>query len=124
MLIEELESLVAQTQHGLYRLQQIEIQSPELRYLLMDIESMAHLGSYYAHKIRGAMNLALYRETGNTAYQDLSLSSLVKALTSWKKYGELASQQYLPQQYSRTRYSDWKAIENEVAADIEIAGKK
>ena len=90
----------------------------------MDIESMAHLGSYYAHKISGAMNLAIYRETGDTAYQDLSLSNLVKALASWKKYGDLASQQYIPQRYSRTRYSDWKAIENEVVTDIEIAGRK
>jgi hypothetical protein len=124
MVIEELESLVAQTRHGLYRLQQIEIHSNELNYLLMDIESMAHLGSYYAHKISGAMNLAIYRETGDAAYQDLSLSNLVKALASWKKYGDLASQQYIPQRYSRTRYSDWKAIENEVVTDIEIAGRK
>ena len=124
MVIEELESLVAQTQHGLYRLQQSHIQSSELNYLLMDIESMAHLGSYYAHKISGAMNLAIYRETKDPAYQDLALSELVKALASWKKYANLASQQYIPQRYSRTRYSDWKAIETEVVTDIEIAGRK
>ena len=35
----------------------------ELKIVLNDIKTMALLGQYYAYKIAGATNLALYRET-------------------------------------------------------------
>jgi hypothetical protein len=38
--------------------------SRELRLTLGDYEAMAHLGNYYAPKILGATQLALYDSTG------------------------------------------------------------
>ena len=40
------------------------VKNKELRLTLGDYEAMAHLGNYYAEKILGAAQLALYDATG------------------------------------------------------------
>ena len=54
-IIENLELLSKQTLEGLDYLKSREIKSAELNYLLLDIETMAQLGNYYAKKISGAI---------------------------------------------------------------------
>ena len=56
----------------------------ELRVTLHDIKTMALLGKYYAYKINGATNLALYRETGETDYQTEAISQLKEAFEQRK----------------------------------------
>jgi hypothetical protein len=112
---------------GVTRLRAGGTGSVELEHVLADIEIMAHLGLYYAWKISGALALALFRETHMDAYRQQAVGKLTMALREWKIYGGLASGQYLPQNFARTRSSDFKALEKEVRQDIEIAreaGKK
>lgn len=94
----------------------------ELNFTLHDIQTMALLGEYYALKIKGATNLALYRETKEKKYQDKAVSILTEALEFWEKYTELALQQNInPLWTNRVGYVDWQKITEWVENDINIA---
>lgn len=93
----------------------------ELYQTLRDLEAMAHLGHYYAEKIRGAVDLAFYRETKEKQHQEQSVQHLEKAAEHWKNYADTASALYKPQLLARTRVLDWYALLEEVKKDVEIA---
>jgi hypothetical protein len=94
----------------------------ELEFTLHDIHSMALLGKYYAFKISGSAQLALYRETNDKKYQELAVLELEKALTAWKNYTKNALQQNVnPLWTNRVGYVDWVKITDWVADDIKIA---
>lgn len=94
----------------------------ELKVTLHDIHTMALLGKYYAFKISGATQLALFRETGNKKYRELAISEFEKALSAWKNYTETALQQNInPLWTNRVGYVDWVKITEWVADDIKIA---
>jgi len=94
----------------------------ELKATLLDIRTMALLGKYYAYKIEGATNLALYRETKDTKYQDKAIARLTEALETWKIYTASASEQYKnPLWTNRVGYVDWVKITRWVEDDVEIA---
>ncbi|NND31537.1 MAG: carbohydrate-binding family 6 protein [Saprospiraceae bacterium] len=94
----------------------------ELKVTLHDIKTMALLGKYYGHKIKGSAHLALYRETGEQEHQDASILELTKALEFWEKYTEAALAQNInPLWTNRVGYVDWKKIGEWVAYDIELA---
>ena len=94
----------------------------ELKVTLHDIQTMALLGKYYAHKINGSANLALFREIKDKKYQDEAVAQLTQALEFWKKYTETALQQNInPLWTNRVGYVDWLKITEWVAQDIEIA---
>jgi len=96
--------------------------SRELRKTLTDIRCMAYLGKYYGHKIRGATELALYRECKEKAYQDRAIKELTKAAEYWKLYMETAMKQYKnPLWTNRVGHVDWKALHKEVLNDVDIA---
>jgi hypothetical protein len=46
---------------------------------------MAHLGNYYAAKIRGGCELALFDKTGEARQQAAAVWQLETALSRWKK---------------------------------------
>jgi hypothetical protein len=95
---------------------------PELRQTLADISAMALLGKYYAAKIRGATELALFRTTGKAAHQETSVSHLSKAKDYWTRYVEVVASNYKnPMWTNRVGTVDWKELSAEVARDIEIA---
>jgi hypothetical protein len=95
---------------------------PELSALLSDIRSMALLGKYYAAKIRGATELALYRRTGSSPHQERAIAELTSAQTQWLQYTRLAASKYKnPLWTNRVGQVDWKELNAEVAKDIEIA---
>ncbi len=99
-------------------------ENQELKYTLQDIRTMASLGNYYAYKISGSTNLALYRETKDKTYQDAAISDLENALEAWKIYVDNALQQNVnPLWTNRVGYVDWVKITEWVAEDIEIATK-
>lgn len=94
----------------------------ELQATLADIRTMALLGKYYAYKIDGATNLALYRNTKDKQYQDDAVEQLTIALEVWKKYTASASEQYInPLWTNRVGYVDWEKLTQWAAGDIEIA---
>ncbi|MGB6152247.1 MAG: hypothetical protein WBG48_09660 [Pricia sp.] len=97
----------------------------ELQATLNDIETVAYLGKYYAHKIAGSTQVAMYRATKDTLYQKKAITELTKALEFWKKYTEQTSEQNKnPLWTNRVGHVDWEEITVEVAKDIEIARQK
>ncbi len=96
----------------------------ELKVTLNDIRTMALLGKYYADKIAGSTNVALYRQTKDKKYQEAAVEQLTQALGAWKKYTETALQQNInPIWTNRVGYVDWLKITEWVEHDIEIAGQ-
>jgi hypothetical protein len=93
----------------------------ELRLMLGDIAAMSRLGKYYAAKIEGALNLALFEKTGEAEHQQSALASLEQALQHWHDYVAIATAQYKPQILTRLGMVDFKAITENVKADIGIA---
>jgi hypothetical protein len=94
----------------------------ELAYTLHDIRTMANLGKYYACKIAGSTQLALYRETKDKIYQGKAVTELEEALKYWKIYTETAMDQNInPIWTNRVGYVDWVKITDWVKRDIEIA---
>ena len=93
----------------------------ELRLTIGDLKAMAHLGDYYAEKILGAVELALFEKTGKLEQQAAAVKHLEAALGHWKKYATAATSQYRPQLLTRIGYVDLTALTIEVERDIEIA---
>jgi hypothetical protein len=94
----------------------------ELGYILHDIRTMAYLGKYYAHKIAGSLNVALYRETDDNKYQSVAVKELEDALEYWTLYTRTAMEQNVnPIWTNRVGYVDWIKITEWVKQDIEIA---
>jgi len=86
---------------------------------LGDIEAMAHLGLYYAAKIRGACDLALFDKTGAAAQQASAVRHLEAALAHWKHYSAAYTRQSIqPMLYNRTGVVDIPKQTENVAADV------
>ncbi|HXR07884.1 MAG TPA: hypothetical protein VN765_11180, partial [Candidatus Acidoferrum sp.] len=93
----------------------------ELRLTLGDCEAMAHLGNYYAEKILGACDLALFDQDGKTETQAAAVAHLVAALDHWKKYAAVAASQYQPQRLGRLgQVVDLVKLTPKAQADIGI----
>ena len=89
---------------------------------LSDIEAMSRLGLYYAAKIRGACDLALFDKSGDAKQQVSAVRHLEAALTHWKNYVAAYTRQYVqPVLFNRAGLVDLpKQIEN-VTADLQMA---
>jgi hypothetical protein len=99
-----------------------EVTDKELRLTLGDIRAMACLGKYYAHKIRGATELALYRKNQDKAHQDAAIRELTQAAKYWDLYTATALTQYTnPLLLNRVGPCDWRGLTAEVRKDIETA---
>lgn len=95
----------------------------ELRLTLGDITAMAYLGKYYAHKIRGATELAMFRKSAEPQRQKAAIEELTRAAQYWRLYASTALAQYQnPLWANRVGYCDWRSLFDEVLHDIEIAG--
>ena len=82
---------------------------------------MAHLGNYYAEKIRGAANLALFDKAAESGQRESAIRHLQVALEHWKRYAAVAAGQYQPQLLDRVGYLDLNRLSENVAADIVLA---
>ena len=98
-----------------------KIADKELRLTLGDLRAMAHLGNYYAEKIHGATDLALFAETGQPELQHSAVKHLEEALIHWKAYAAAATAQYRPQLLTRIGYVDLNTLTQDAAADVGIA---
>jgi hypothetical protein len=96
--------------------------SEELHKTLGDIRAMALLGKYYAAKILGATELALFRGTAEAAHQQRAIESLTEAARVWRAYTTQANSQYKnPVWTNRVGIVDWAELTGEVDQDIAIA---
>jgi hypothetical protein len=96
-------------------------QEKELRFTLGDLTAMAHLGNYYAEKILGATDLALFEKNGKPELQASAVAHLERALDDWKQYALVATAQYKPQLLTRIGYVDLNALTGSVQRDTVIA---
>ena len=94
----------------------------ELRQTLGDIEAFACLGNYYADKIEGACELALFDQTSHPAHQTAAVKYLEAALSDWRDYAAAYTKQYhQPMLFGRDGVVDIPKLADQVAKDIEIA---
>ena len=94
----------------------------ELHLTLGDCAAMAHLGNYYAEKILGAADLALFDQNAKPESQAAAVAHLGAALGHWKQYATAASAQYKPQRLGRLgRVVDLEALTPAVQADVALA---
>ena len=89
---------------------------------LNDIESMSDLGLYYAAKIRGACDLALFDKSGDAKQQASAVAHLEAALGHWKDYAAAYTRQYVqPVLYNRAGLVDSPKQTDDVADDVQMA---
>jgi hypothetical protein len=94
----------------------------ELKRTLGDIRAMAYMGKYYAHKIRGATELALYRHNREEEHRRNAVAEMNQAASYWDLYTGTALKQYHnPIDLNRNILVDWQALSKEVRKDIAIA---
>lgn len=97
----------------------------ELRQTLEDIRAMALLGKYYGHKIQGATELALFRDTHEASRREAAIGELTKASGYWQRYTGLMKKNYKnPLWLNRVGIIDWDKLAKAVEEDIEIARRE
>jgi hypothetical protein len=117
----DLDGAAADTFAALEKLRAPAKQDTELQKTVNDCESLAHLGRYYAAKIRGACALALFDATADKHEQATALRHLDEALAHWKAYAALRDAHYVPALYNRVGFVDITALTAQAAADLAIA---
>jgi hypothetical protein len=92
----------------------------ELKDVLLDIRSMAHLGQYYADKQRCAAQLMVFRLGGRQdkdSHQQ-AVSHAESARDHWKQYADVLESHYKTSLHAKTGWFRWydtlKEVENEV----------
>jgi hypothetical protein len=98
-----------------------KVADKELRLTLGDLKAMAHLGNYYAEKILGATDLALFDKTGKAELKESAVKHLREAMEHWKAYAAAAKRQYRPQLLTRIGYVDLNALAEKARQDVEMA---
>jgi hypothetical protein len=92
----------------------------ELAATLTDIRAMAHLGRYYADKIRGASQVAAFRaDPSQQEFKQRAVRHLNNAVQDWEAYAAVAAQAYRPQLFSRTHYMDWEKTLEDVRTEVD-----
>jgi hypothetical protein len=104
---------------------------------LDDLETWAHLGLYFAGKLRAGVALHAFRRTGDASGQKRAVRLLRECLRHWQKVSEITARHYQEVPYlegqtfgspSDTYYRDawrfsWQKSLPQVERDIEIARK-
>jgi hypothetical protein len=119
---DNLDRLSQQSLAGVIKLRYDSCPGKELAATLTDMESMAYLGQYYADKIRGAADLAVFRaDTNRKENRQNAVRHFTNAVEEWESYARIATSQYKPQLLSRSHYMDWWQILEEVKKEVELA---
>jgi hypothetical protein len=122
---DKLDALAEESLQGAEKLQSAGGPGNELAATLTDIRAMAHLGRYYADKIRGAAQLAIFRaDPSKPQYKNLATRHLNDGIRDWEAYARVASSAYHPQLFSRTHYMDWWRILDDVRNEAEMEASK
>ena len=119
---DNLDRLAQQILAGVTALRYQSRPRKELAATLTDMESVAYLGRYYADKIRGAADLAVFRADNNRQENRRHAARhFTNAVEEWETYARIAINQYKPQLLSRCHYMDWSRILDEVKKEVELA---
>ena len=117
---DNLDKLAEKALNGVKTLRRNSDTNKELAATLTDIESMAYLGCYYADKIRGAAELAVFRaDPRRKEHQVSAVRHLSNAVKEWEAYARVATSQYRPQLFSRTHYMNWEKLLDKVKEEVE-----
>ena len=102
-----------------------------LRYEVADVETWAHLGLYFAEKLRGGVALHTFRTSGDrssrgAAQQDSAVTHLERAAAHWNDVVAVTEPLYreMPLVHLQDRDDEvfhWSKLQNEVLRDVEIA---
>lgn len=93
----------------------------ELRETLGDIRSQAYFGLYWANKIRGAYELALFRKNKDPKNKEAAVAFLTKSYEEWMRYADQLDASYEKVRFAAHGVFDWYEVAEEVKKDIEIA---
>jgi hypothetical protein len=116
----KLDGLAHRSLEGAEKLESAGDASQELAGTLTDIKAMAHLGRYYADKIRGAAQLAIFRaDSSKRERKQRALQHLSDAVRDWEAYAKAASSAYRAQLFSRTHYMDWRKTLDDAKREVE-----
>ena len=110
----------------------IDVQSnASLRYEVADVKTWAYLGLHLAEKLRGAVALHTYRQTGDSAQQQEAIRHLEQALAHWDEVIKITRPLYRDMRLTHYNHNafvanddnlfHWALIRDEVAQDVEIA---
>ena len=117
---DQLDRLAEQSLKGAEQLRDDAESNKDLAATLIDVRAMAHLGRYYADKIRGAAQLAVYRaDSSQTDYKQRAVRYLTDAVRDWEAYADVAAPAYRTQLFSRTHYLDWQKILMDVKNEVQ-----
>jgi hypothetical protein len=117
---DKLDKLAKNTLDGVKTLRKTSKSNKELAATLNDMESMAYLGRYYADKIRGAAELAVFRaDPGRKKHHARAVRHLTNAVREWQAYARVSAGRYHPQLFSRTHYMDWEKLLDKVKGEVE-----
>jgi len=98
-------------------------QAGELQRTVTDIRIVARLGAYYADKIRGATQLAIFRRSKDEETKARAIRHLTDAARHWYDFASLALRHHRnPLWTNRVGYVDWKRNYQYVLEDIRLAG--
>jgi arylsulfatase A-like enzyme len=86
-----------------------------------DHYAMARLAAYYAMKIRGSAELALFEAGAGAEHQQAAIRNLTTALERWKAYADIYSKLYRPQLLACSGQVDISGFTQHAAAGIFIA---
>ena len=121
-IADDLEQYAKTTLELVEDLKPLQGNNRELRLTLGDLVAFAHLGYYYAEKIRGTAGIALFDKTSDSALQASAVRHLRRALDHWKFYARAYTNQYeQPRLYNRVGLVDIPALATKVEQDILMA---
>jgi hypothetical protein len=93
----------------------------EMNQMLADMESFAHIGNYYAAKIRAACHLALFDRYADQSDKNKAVAYLKEAKLYWAQYASVYDLFYKPALYNRVGFVDIPGLMKKVDEDITMA---
>lgn len=118
---DRLDELAQESLAGAAKLESSVQTEKELAATLTDIRALSHLGRYYADKIRGAAQLAVFRANSSKGdYKQRAVQYLNDAVQDWEAYAHVAASVYRPQLFSRTKNMDWWKTLDDVKNEVEM----
>ena len=97
----------------------------ELYKTVEDIKAISYLGKYYAHKIKAATNLSLFKNNSNPDFHSIMIKELNTAALYWRYYAATALARYKnPLWTNRVGHVNWIDLYTYVLKDItDLDGK-
>lgn len=93
----------------------------ELDQTLGDIEAFAHIGNYYAAKIKAACSLAKFDQFGDESDRIKVIDYLQEAKNHWILYARVYNSLYKPALFNRVGFVNIPELLTKVEEDISIA---